>query len=131
MSERQRDGLYLRPEQNNAETEQEYVYGIGHPHGYVKIGRSTDPDRRLKSHQTGCPYELWIIVQIPVDDSRTVEEELQEHLADSHVRGEWYELSYIEYDMLADMMKMADSTYDFNSVDDFRQWQDRKREALK
>lgn len=112
------------------DTTQEYVYGIGHPHGYVKLGRSTEPGKRLREHQISCPYELWLVAAVPVDDSHAVEDELHDHFADTHVRGEWFELTHDDYDDLNDMMKMAASSHDFESVAEFRAWQQRKREAL-
>lgn len=109
---------------------QEYVYAIGHPHGYVKIGRSANPMKRLNNHQTSTPYELWLIVSLPVDDSRAVENELHEHFSEKLVRGEWFELDYDDYDMLADLMKMAGSKEEFEGVGDYRKYQRRKREAI-
>lgn len=113
-----------------SESETRYVYAIAHPHGYVKIGYSNDPQKRLKSHQTSCPYKLWILAQLPVEDPETVEEELHDRFSDAHERGEWFDLGYDDYDVLVDMMRMAASQYDFESVDDFQAWQDRKREAM-
>lgn len=110
--------------------EQEYVYAIAHPHGFVKIGRSNDPQSRLRQHQTSCPYELWIVAQIPVIDSREVEAELHSYLDEKQVRGEWYDLDHDDYDDLFEMVKMAASDYEFNTVDEFRAWQARKREAM-
>lgn len=110
--------------------DRKYVYGIAHPHGYVKIGYSKDPCERLKDHQVSTPYELWILIQLPVEDAEAVERQLHELLGDKNTRGEWFELGYRDYDMLADMMKMAASSYEFESVDDFRQWQARKQEAV-
>ena len=109
---------------------QEYVYAIGHPHGYVKIGRSTDPKKRLQSHQISCPYELWVIVQLPVEDSRAIESELHEEFEDTHVRGEWFELGYDDYDMLVDMIRMLDSNIRFEDLAEFRKFRARQRKAV-
>lgn len=110
--------------------ETEYVYAIGHPHGYVKIGRSSDPERRLSNHQTSSPYELWLIVQFPVEDSRAVEAELHDWFSEKHVRGEWYNLSNDDYDLLSDLVKMSMSNREFGSIDDYRKWERRKQEAI-
>jgi len=112
------------------EQEKEYVYAIAHPHDFVKIGHSKDPQQRLKDHQTSSPYELWIVVQIPVPDGPNAEQALHEHFSDQRVRGEWFELDYEDYDMLADLVKMASSNHEFKGVEAFREWQARKREAL-
>jgi len=101
----------------------EYVYAIGHPHDYVKIGRSSNPRDRLNTIQTASPYALWLIGQFPVNDPGHVEQQLHEHFADDHVRGEWYELDYDAFDDLADLARIADSSRQFESFEDFRDWQ--------
>lgn len=108
----------------------DYIYAIGHPHGYVKIGRSKDPQHRLKNHQTSTPYELWIIVQIPVTDGEKIERELHEEFSNRHVRGEWFELLDEDYDLLVDMAKMIDSERQFNSVEEYRKQQAKHRAVL-
>jgi len=112
------------------EDDQQYIYAIAHPHNYVKLGHSKDPSQRLRDHQISSPYELWILVQIPVKDPKEAEAALHDHLSEKNVSGEWFELDYDDYDMLADLVKMAASGYDFETVGDFRAWQDRKREAM-
>jgi len=37
------------------------VYVIEHEHGYVKIGVSDNPRRRVDDLQTACPYELQVL----------------------------------------------------------------------
>lgn len=100
------------------ENDQEYVYAIGHPHGYVKIGRSKDPERRLKHHQTSSPYDLWLIMRLPVANSVDVESKLQNYLSSRHVRGEWYELDYKDYDDLVELMRIGRSRTPIDSIDD-------------
>jgi len=108
---------------NDVEDDNEYVYAIGHPHGFVKIGFSTDPENRFDRLQTGSPYELWIIVQLPVKEPREIESELHEHFAEKHVRGEWFDLDVGDYDTLTDLMKMANSNQEFDSLEDYYAWQ--------
>lgn len=103
-------------------SETEYVYVIGHPHDYVKIGRSKKPRKRLKKIQTASPYTLWLIAQFPVNDAVAVEQALHDHFEDGHVRGEWYELGYSDYDDIADLSRMTDSNREFESIEDFRDW---------
>jgi len=109
---------------------QEYIYALGHPHGFAKIGRSENPRERCADLQTGSPYELWLIVQVPVPDSRQIETQLHERLADKRRRGEWFELDYDDYDDLFDMVKMAASNHEFESVEALREWQARQRRAM-
>lgn len=106
-----------------------YVYAIGHPHGYVKIGRSKDPQARLKDHQTSNPYELWIIAQIPVNNSETVETELHERFDEKRVRGEWFELEHDDYDVITDLMQMYDSNQTFESLESYRTYRRQAQEG--
>jgi len=110
--------------------EQEYVYAIAHPHGYIKIGRSNDPQKRLQAHQTSTPYDLWLLASLPVEDSQEIESELHELFEEKQVSGEWFELNYDDYDDIVDMMKMSCSTREFESVENFREWQEEKNRRL-
>jgi len=110
--------------------ESEYVYVIGHEMNYAKVGRSKAPHDRLRDLQTSCPYKLWLVTQFPVDDSRGVESALHDLLEDRHVRGEWFEMAPADYDEIVDMARMAASTQDFGDVEQFREWQERKRRML-
>lgn len=47
------------------EESESYIYFILSDDGYVKIGLSNDPEKRLKSLQTATAHELKIIHQIP------------------------------------------------------------------
>jgi len=104
----------------NMSNEREYVYALGHPHGFVKIGRSKDPRRRLKDHQISSSYELWVIIQVPVPNAAKTEKEMHERFSDSLVSGEWFNLGYRDYDILIDLLKMAQSERDFKSVRSYR-----------
>lgn len=108
----------------------EYVYAIGHPHGYVKIGRSNDPQSRLKQHQTSCPYELWIIAQLPVEDSRTLETELHDYFEGKRHSGEWFELDYDDYDVITELMRMLDSRQEFESLSDYQKYRESVRRRV-
>jgi hypothetical protein len=109
---------------------QEYVYAIGHPHEFVKIGRSKNPTQRLKSHQTSCPYNLYLVTAVPVDDSDEVEKRLHERWSDKQVRGEWFDIDPEDYDVFVDMAKMEASNFDFESVEEFRKYQQEKTMAV-
>ena len=111
--------------------EREYIYAIGHPHNYTKIGHSSNPNRRLRSIQIGSPYKLWVIAQFPVANPKQVEAALHDHWSDKHERGEWYDLEIEDFDELSDLVKMASSTREFESLAAFRDWQGRKWEAMR
>lgn len=56
----------------------------------VKIGRSTDPARRLRTIQTGHPKPLWLIGTISAN--RLSETEAQAKFAEFRGHGEWFVL---------------------------------------
>ena len=60
--------------------------------GAVKIGRSDDPDRRLRQLQTGCPYALKII--LVMRDGGVLEgmvhRNMHRHRTRHTVGGEWF-----------------------------------------
>ncbi len=68
---------------------------------FYKIGVTNDLEKRLATHQTGCPYELKIICYFEADLSDFLGREitylesfLHRNYDDFRVRGEWFELSY-------------------------------------
>jgi hypothetical protein len=60
--------------------------------GAVKIGRSDDPERRLRQLQTGCPYVLRIILVMADGGERetTVHQIMRRHRTRHTVGGEWF-----------------------------------------
>lgn len=54
----------------------------------IKIGVSTDPERRLRSLQTATASKLVLLGVVPGDLS--TEAELHRHFADYRLRGEWF-----------------------------------------
>ena len=68
------------------------VYLIGHEHGYVKIGRSTNPAQRLATLETACPYDLRLIGLIESSDPAQLEARLHEKYECYKKSGEWFDL---------------------------------------
>ena len=59
--------------------------------GAVKIGRSADVERRRKQIQTGCPYEIRIILVL--ENQGELESKLHKLLKEyrtEQFRGEWF-----------------------------------------
>lgn len=56
----------------------------------IKVGRSIDPQQRLRELQGSCPFELELVCIFP--GTRELEEEFHTVHATSplHIRGEWY-----------------------------------------
>lgn len=59
--------------------------------GVVKIGRTTEMERRLSRLQVASPVELELLLTIP--GGRTEEKALHEKHAGDRVRGEWFRIS--------------------------------------
>lgn len=55
---------------------------------YIKVGFSTNPHKRIKSMQTGSPFVLVMLADIP--GSKDDEQEIHRMFPDLHVRGEWF-----------------------------------------
>lgn len=70
------------------EESESYIYFILSDDGYVKIGLSNDPEKRLKSLQTATAHELKIIHQIP--GNQKVEHYLHTLFKKDRFRGEWF-----------------------------------------
>ena len=68
-----------------------------------KIGKSTNPACRLKSHQTSCPSELELEYYTKVWQMSHIEYAIHKLYADKCVRGEWYELSEDDIEQLKSM----------------------------
>lgn len=64
------------------------VYCIGPVAGPLKIGWSTDPEKRLSELQTGNAETLVIHAIFP--GSQAIERGLHELFADQRLRGEWF-----------------------------------------
>ncbi len=59
--------------------------------GFIKIGRSNHPERRLSQLSTGNPSELVILGKI--SGGSEVEAELHKGFTHLHKRGEWFKAS--------------------------------------
>jgi hypothetical protein len=72
--------------------EKEVVYLIQHEHGYIKIGRSTNPKQRVATLETATPYELTVIGAIDASDPVETERRLHDKYEDQCKSGEWFSL---------------------------------------
>ena len=57
-------------------------------HNYYKIGRSANVEKRIKSLQTNCPFQLEILIKV-ADDSLN-EIYWHKHFEQYRTHGEWY-----------------------------------------
>lgn len=61
---------------------------------FVKVGSCTDLKDRLRQVQTGCPYDLEVLVAL-YSEGRKLEKDLHVQFATLRVRGEWFKLEGI------------------------------------
>jgi len=69
------------------------LYVIAHPHGYYKIGVSSNPLRRIQDLQTASPYSLRLIGFSGFKDPVAAESALHSRFSECHERGEWFDFS--------------------------------------
>lgn len=69
-----------------------YVYLVQSPTGAYKIGRTKNPDDRMRTFSVKLPFEVEYVALIPCDDMKWLEAELHNRYADKHVNGEWFNL---------------------------------------
>lgn len=76
------------------------IYLIGYekpgPQDIVKIGFSTDPDKRLRELQTGSPFKLRLVKTYP--GNRALERRLHGLFSDVRLHGEWFRVSVSDID---------------------------------
>lgn len=69
------------------------VYFIGNLEaGFVKIGYSDNPSKRLKQLRTGCPFPIDIIHCVETDEPRTLEKKIHSIFKSSRCQGEWFKV---------------------------------------
>jgi hypothetical protein len=68
------------------------LYAIRHKHGMVKVGVSKDPERRLETLQSSCPYQLKLLTTVRTEDAYLLESVLHNQYGKWCYRGEWFEL---------------------------------------
>jgi len=68
-----------------------FVYVIGNiEFGFVKIGYSTNPNKRLSGIQTGCPFKLEILKVY--NGNLQLEKALHKKYKEYNTNGEWFRL---------------------------------------
>lgn len=87
--------------------QESYVYVIQQRRtGYVKIGQSDAPWKRLKELQTGSPLELKIVAIFP-QVANLNEALLHKRFAANRLNGEWFDAIILK-DFLQDPVRVAD-----------------------
>jgi hypothetical protein len=75
----------------------------------VKIGISKNIEKRLRTLQTGSPYELKLMGWIESDNDRAIEKRLHKKYERYRTHLEWYRLSV--YDVLDELKNNATKSY--------------------
>jgi len=68
-------------------------------HVFVKVGMSTDINKRIQSMETDCPHPLaviWSSEQMTVKKARNLESIIHDRLYEYHAKGEWFKVSHIK-----------------------------------
>jgi hypothetical protein len=85
---------YLNPiaEAHERTKRKGFVYVVRSATGLYKIGKSKDPENRLKALFISSPIELELIRKIETDDMHALEYELHLRFSEKRVQGEWFKL---------------------------------------
>ena len=86
-----------------------YVIGEGDGSGVVKIGRSVDPESRLRTLQTGYPRKLTLLHVEP--GGGHLEPKLHERFASLQTHGEWFD--FRGTNPVAAVLTAIDAMHDF------------------
>lgn len=70
-----------------------WVYVIKSPTGAYKIGKSSNPNNRIKTFEVKLPFEVEFICLIPAADMNRLEKHLHGHFTEKHINGEWFALT--------------------------------------
>lgn len=68
--------------------------------GLVKIGIAKHPQKRLSSIQTACPQDIELVGYVESSRPKQLERELHRRFHHKHYRGEWFELSQDDIDLI-------------------------------
>ena len=85
-----------------------YVYIAYASTGHYKVGRSVRPDERIQHFDTQMPVQVVRVHQFPAHTAAEAENALHEALSSCRVKGEWFDLS----DEQVDLLTIVDRYYD-------------------
>lgn len=70
-----------------------FVYLVKSPTGFYKIGRTKNPEKRIKSFEVKLPFEVELDALIPTVDMYRLEADLHQRFAEKRGQGEWFALT--------------------------------------
>lgn len=71
--------------------------------GYHKIGRTNNPERRLREFTVKLPFETHLVMLIESENAAALEKSLHSLLNYTRIRGEWFDLGHDEIQYLKSM----------------------------
>lgn len=95
----------------------EYIYLTKADWGF-KIGYTSHPNSRPLRVAGNCPVKLEVITVIQVEDMRKAEKELHGLFAHKRLRGEWFDLSADEVELVKGYPKSLESLPRHDSLDE-------------
>lgn len=69
-----------------------FVYLLQSPTSAYKIGRTKNPENRLKTFEVKLPFEVEFVCLIKTPHMSVLESQLHARFADKRVNGEWFDL---------------------------------------
>lgn len=90
---------YLFPLVREQESQQGLVYLL-RAAGLVKIGWTTDWQRRLRAYRTQCPPPVDLLLLIASEHPRRMEKQLHQHFVHRRVEREWFDLQRHDLEVL-------------------------------
>ena len=85
--------------------------------GYIKIGISLNPNKRIKQLQTGNSNELTLIYSIQTEYYIKLESTLHRHYKHLNIHNEWFDLTINELNDIESVIQRYIMT--IKSVDEF------------
>jgi hypothetical protein len=83
--------------------------------GYIKIGRATNPRKRISDLRNGCPYEVILLATLPGGLLR--EKILHRRFEASRIRGEWFSPSPELMEVIASGLSQGSRQYPYEDRD--------------
>lgn len=77
-----------------------YVYLIKSPTGAYKIGRTNNPENRMRTFNVKLPFEIEFIALIKTEDMVWLEKDLHDRFAAKRINGEWFSLDENDVDYI-------------------------------
>lgn len=82
-----------------------FIYLIKADNGFYKIGRTSDPEDRIRTFAVKLPFEVEYVCVVNTPDMYALEAKLHLKFADRRVNGEWFELTPDDVDYIRGLVE--------------------------